>query len=74
MTRVLLIDPVLEITLHSVQIINKESVKRFNRYCSDEERARGYPLERVLIREKFISIMEVGQEIPIPQDYAGYNR
>lgn len=68
MTKVLLIDPKMEIVLHSVQIINKESVKRFTSYHSQEERARGYPLERLLIREGFISIMDIKDEIPIPTE------
>lgn len=66
MTKVLLIDPKTEIILHNIQIINKESVKRVNSYEAQEVAARGYPLERVLIREGFISVMESRDEIPIP--------
>jgi len=69
MTKVLLIDPRMEIILHNIQIINKESVKRFNAYWKQEETTRGYPLERLLIREGFISVMEIKDEIPIPSDF-----
>lgn len=68
MTRVIIIDPKGEIVLHSVQIFNKESVKRVDRYFSEEKKSRGYALERILIREGLVTIMDDDQEIPIPVD------
>jgi hypothetical protein len=73
MTKVLLIDPRNEIILHTIQIINKESVKRFNNYEAQEVASRGYPLERILIREGFITVMEPRDEIPIPVERYGGN-
>jgi hypothetical protein len=66
MTHAILVDPKLEIILHNINIIDKNSVKRFKEYHSQEERARGYPLERVLIREGFVTVLEIKDEIPIP--------
>lgn len=68
MTRVIIMDPKLEIVLHSIQIHNKESVKRCDRYFADEVKSRGYPLDRILIREGLITIMEDRDEIPIPAE------
>jgi hypothetical protein len=74
LTKVIIVDLKDEIVLHSVQIINKESVKRACAYIAQEEKYRGHHLERILIREGFVSIMDEQDEIPIPQEYAGFNR
>jgi hypothetical protein len=66
MTHVIFIDPVLEMVLHSVHIHDKASRTQADNYRKKEEAARNYPLERVLIREKLITIMDLKDEIPIP--------
>lgn len=59
--------------VHSIQVINKESVSRINTYEAREVASRGYPLERILIREGFITIMDPRDEIPIPVERFGVN-
>lgn len=73
MTKVLIIDPKSEILLHSLQIINKESVKRADSYIASEQKFRGVTLERILIREGLVTIMEPGDVIPIPVERFGVN-
>lgn len=74
MTKVIIIDPKSEIVLHSVQIINKESVKVVDSYVASEQKFRGVSLERILIREGLVTIMEPRDVIPIPVERYGVRK
>lgn len=74
MTKVIIIDPKIELVLHSVQIINNESVKRADSYIAGEQKFRGVTLERILIREGLVTIMEPRDVIPIPVERFGVRK
>jgi hypothetical protein len=69
MTKVVFIDPKDEMVIHSVEVYNKESKKRVDAFYKEQSRVRGL-VERILIRENLVTIMEPGDEIPIPVELA----
>lgn len=68
MTLVIVVDPITETLIHSVHIFNKDSKKRFDEFFKKEQSDRGHNLDRVLIREKFSTLMDPKDEVPVPVD------
>lgn len=71
MTRILLIDPVKELTLHSLSIECKGDGQRLDYYWHKQERERGYEIERVLVSCGHVRIMAREDPIVIPLHHAG---
>jgi hypothetical protein len=69
MTRIIFVDIKEEMIIHSVEIFSKESKKRADAFFKEQCRIRG-AVERIIIREGLVSIMDIKDEIPIPQEYA----
>lgn len=68
MTLIIFVDSEDEIIVHSLRIESKESKKRADNLYTEQCKARGHNLERILIRKGFASVMEIKDEIPIPTD------
>lgn len=71
MTRILLIDPILELILHSIAIETKADGQRLDYYWHREERTRGYEIMRVLVSCQTVRIMERDDPIAVPVQNAG---
>ncbi len=66
MTLILIVDPISEILIHSVHIFDKKSKNNFDAYFKGEQIARGHALDRILVRENFSTVMDPGEEVPVP--------
>jgi len=66
MTLVIVVDPVSELVIHSVHIFSKDHKKRFDAFFTKEQKDRGHNLDRILVREKFSTIMDPKDEVPVP--------
>jgi hypothetical protein len=66
MTKIILVDPVHELILHNIEIGTKADVKRFEEYQRQEEKTRGYALDRVILSMHTVRIMEPEDPIPVP--------
>lgn len=66
MVKVIVIDPKDEIILHNVPIENKAAARRVDDFWRAEEEDRGRDLERVLICEGTIRIMDRSMQVPVP--------
>jgi len=66
MTLILIVDPIAELLIHSVHIFDKKSKNSFDAYFRGEQIARGHALDRILVREKYCTIMDPGDEVPVP--------
>jgi len=71
MTRILLIDPVKELTLHSIAIESKGDGQRLDYYWHKQERERGYHIDRILVSCGTVRIMEREDLIVVPVQHAG---
>ena len=71
MTRIILVDPRLELILHSIAIESKNDGARIDYYWHREERTRGYEIIRVLVSCETARIMEREDPITVPVRFAG---
>lgn len=71
MTRIILVDPRLELVLHSIAIETRTDGARLDYYWHREERTRGYEILRVLISGGSARIMDRDDPIAVPVQNAG---
>jgi hypothetical protein len=71
MTRIILVDPKLELILHSIAIETRTDGARLDYYWHREERTRGYEILRVLVSGGSARVMDREDPIPVPVQFAG---
>jgi hypothetical protein len=71
MTRIILVDPKLELILHSIAIETRADGARLGYYWYREERIREYEILRVLISGGQARVMDREDPIPVPVQHAG---
>ena len=65
-SKIIIIDPVDRIIIHSVDIFDKDGARRAENYWREQEAARGRELERVIVSMAQVRIMGRNDPIPVP--------
>lgn len=64
--RVILVDPVDEITVHSIAIEQKGDNHRAEEFYRKAVFERGHEIDRILVSSGFSRFMEIHEKIPMP--------